>query len=77
MTQDQLDAFLANGGFGPSDSAVLLQSTVFAVLLLWGIWAMRAAYVGWAEHQIPHRALLMVIVRFVSMYLVLTYFLLS
>jgi len=77
MTQDQLDAFLANGGFDPSDSALLLLSVVFAVLLLWGVWAMRAAYVGWAEHQLSYRALLMVIVRFVAMYLVLTYFLLS
>lgn len=77
MTQDQLDAFLANSGFDPSDSAVLLLSTVFAVLLLWGVWAMRSAYVGWAEQQLSYRALLMVIVRFVAMYLVLTYFLLS
>lgn len=77
MTQDQRTAFLANGGFDPSDIAVLLLSTVFSVLLLWGVWAMRAAYVGWAEHQLPHRVLLMVIVRFVAMYLALTYFLLS
>lgn len=77
MTQDQLDAFLANGGFDPSVSAVLLLSAVFAVLLLWGVWAMRSAYVGWAEHQLPSRALLMVVVRFVAMYLALTYFLLS
>lgn len=77
MTQDQLTAFLANGGFDPSDSAVLLLSILFATLLLWGVWAMRSAYVGWAEHQLPHRALLMVIVRVVAMYLILTYFLLS
>lgn len=77
MTQDQLTAFLANGGFNPSDIAVLLLSTVFAVLLLWGVWAMRAAYVGWSENQLPHRVLLMVIVRFLAMYLALTYFLLS
>jgi integrating conjugative element protein (TIGR03758 family) len=54
-----------------------LLSALFAVLLLWGVWAMRSAYVGWAEHQLPSRALLMVVVRFVAMYLVLTYFLLS
>ena len=58
-------------------TAVLLLSAVFAVLLLWGVWAMRSAYVGWAEHQLPDRALLMVIVRVVAMYLILTYFLLS
>jgi integrating conjugative element protein (TIGR03758 family) len=77
MTEDQLTAFIANGGFDPSDSAVLVLSAVFAVLLVWGVWAMRAAYVGWAERQLPDRALVMVIVRVVAMYLVLTYFLLS
>lgn len=77
MTQDQLVAFLANGGFDPSSCAVLLLSSVFAVLLLWGVWAIRCAYVGWAEQQLSERDLVMVIVRFVAMYLVLTYFLLS
>ena len=50
---------------------------VFAVLLLWGVWAMRTAYVGWAEHRITERQFLAVVVRFVAMYLVLTFFLLS
>ena len=77
MSQDQIDAFLANGGFDPSSCAILLLSTVFALLLLWGAWAMRCAYVGWAEQQLSDRALVMVIVRFIAMYLVLTYFLLS
>lgn len=44
---------------------------VFAVLLLWGVWAMRTAYVGWAEHRITERQFLAVVVRFVAMYLVL------
>jgi integrating conjugative element protein (TIGR03758 family) len=77
MTQDQMNAFLSNGGFTPSACATLLLSVVFAVLLLWGVWAMRTAYVGWAERHVSNRMLLAVIVRFVSMYLALTYFLLS
>jgi integrating conjugative element protein (TIGR03758 family) len=77
MTQDQIAAFLANGGFDPSACAVLILSTVFAVVLLWGVWAMRCAYVGWSEQQLSGRVLVMLIVRFVAMYLVLTYFLLS
>lgn len=77
MTPDQLTAFEANGGFAPSDVAIVLVSGVFAVLLLWGVWAMRTAYVGWAEQRISQRQLLGVAVRFVAMYVVLTFFLLS
>jgi integrating conjugative element protein (TIGR03758 family) len=74
---DQLTAFVSNGGFTPSACATLLLSGVFVVLLLWGVWAMRTAYVGWAEDQISARQFIGVIVRFVAMYLVLTFVLLS
>jgi len=47
------------------------------VLLLWGVWALRTAYVGWAENSISQRQFLGVAVRFVAMYVVLTFFLLS
>lgn len=77
MTGDQLNAFVSNGGFSPADCAHLLLSLLFATLLLWGVWAMRTAYVGWAEQQISQRQFLTVVVRFVAMYLVLTFFLLS
>jgi integrating conjugative element protein (TIGR03758 family) len=77
MTADQLTAFEANGGFTPPDVAFVLIASVFVVLLLWGVWALRAAYVGWAENQISQRQFLGVAVRFVAMYVVLTFFLLS
>lgn len=77
MTSDQLSAFVNNGGFTPLASATLLLSGVFVVLLLWGIWAMRAAYVGWAEDSLSARHFLMVIVRFIAMFVVLTFLLLS
>ena len=77
MTADQVTAFSSNGGFAPDACAVLLLSGLFAVLLLWGVWAMRTAYVGWAEAQLSHRQFIGVIVRFVALYLVLTFLLLS
>ena len=77
MTDDQLTAFSANGGFAPADSAVLFVGFVFAVLLVWGVWAMRTAYVGWAESRISARQFIGVIVRFVAIYLVLSFLLLS
>jgi len=55
----------------------VIVGLVFAVLLLWGAWAIRTAYVGWAENQLNQRQFLGVVVRFLAMYLVLTFFLLS
>lgn len=73
----QIAAFQANGGFPPSAISMFLLGAVFAVLLLWGVWAMRTAYVGWAEHRVSQRQFLAVVMRFVAMYVVLTFFLLS
>ena len=77
MNAAQIAAFLANSGITPSDMATVLLGAVFAVLLLWGVWATRSAYVGWAEEQLSQRQFLVVVVRFVVLYLVLTFFLLS
>ncbi|WP_025809921.1 TIGR03758 family integrating conjugative element protein [Pseudomonas chlororaphis] len=77
MTAAQLAAFQANGGVHPAAMSAVLIGTCLAVLLLWGVWAIRTAYVGWAESRINQRQFLGVIVRFLAMYLVLTYFLLS
>ncbi|MBA4243699.1 MAG: TIGR03758 family integrating conjugative element protein [Pseudomonas sp.] len=77
MNAAQTAAFQANSGIAPSDMATVLLGAVFAVLLVWGVWAMRSAYVGWAEEQLSQRQFLVVVVRFVVLYLVLTFFLLS
>jgi integrating conjugative element protein (TIGR03758 family) len=77
MNNDQLTAFQANSGFTPAEMSTTVVGLVFAVLLLWGVWAIRTAYVGWAESRINQRQFLGVVVRFLAMYLVLTFFLLS
>ncbi|QNE50885.1 MULTISPECIES: TIGR03758 family integrating conjugative element protein [Enterobacteriaceae] len=77
MNSSQITAFQTNGGFTPSAVSVVLVGAVFAVLLLWGVWALRTAYVGWSEQRISQRQFLGVAVRFVAMYVVLTFFLLS
>ncbi len=77
MNASQITAFQANGGVTPSAVSVVLVGAVFAVLLLWGAWALRTAYVGWSEQRISQRQFLGVAVRFVAMYVVLTFFLLS
>ncbi|MDX3928970.1 MAG: TIGR03758 family integrating conjugative element protein [Shinella sp.] len=77
MNADQLSAFQANGGFTPAAVSVVSVGVVFAVLLLWGAWALRTAYVGWADERLSQRQFLAVAVRFAAIYLVLTLFLLS
>ena len=77
MNAAQITAFQANSGLTPTEMATVLLGAVFAVLLLWGAWAIRSAYLGWAEEQLSHRQFLVVVVRFVVLYLVLTFFLLS
>jgi integrating conjugative element protein (TIGR03758 family) len=77
LSAEQLTAFQANGGFTPSEVSNAVLGAVFATLLLWGVWAMRTAYVGWAEHRLSQRQFLAVAVRLVAMYLVLSFFLLS
>ena len=77
MNANQFAAFQANGGCTPSAVAGVLLGTVFATLLLWGVWALRTAYVGWSEQRISQRQFVGVAVRFIAMYVVLTFFLLS
>ena len=77
MNAAQQAAFQANGGFSAESVSTLVLSFLFAVLLLWGVWAIRTAYVGWTENRINQRQFIGVIVRFLSIYLGLSFFLLS
>ncbi|EPG2630813.1 TPA: TIGR03758 family integrating conjugative element protein [Pseudomonas aeruginosa] len=77
MTAAQLAAFKANGDIAPGDLSTLLLGLLFAVLLLWGAWAMRTAYVGWAEQRVNHRQFFSVVVRFAALYLALAFLFLS
>jgi integrating conjugative element protein (TIGR03758 family) len=77
MNAAQQAAFQANGGFSAENVSTLVLSFLFAVLLLWGVWAIRTAYVGWTENRINQRQFIGVIVRFLAIYLGLSFFLLS
>ncbi|MBV2205728.1 MAG: TIGR03758 family integrating conjugative element protein [Pseudomonas sp.] len=77
MNTAQINAFQANSGITPADVATVLLGAVFAALLVWGVWALRSAYGGWAEEQLSQRQFLVVVVRVVVLYLALTFFLLS
>jgi integrating conjugative element protein (TIGR03758 family) len=77
MNAAQSAAFQAHAGFTPTDLSTVVLGIVFAVLLLWGVWAMRTAYSGWAEHHLSQQQFLGVVIRFLALYLVLGFFLLS
>ncbi|CAJ9347285.1 TIGR03758 family integrating conjugative element protein [Burkholderia pseudomallei] len=77
LTGDQLTAFQSNSGFSPTDCSVLLVSLVFVVVLIWGVWALRTAYAGWAARRLSNAQFLGVAARFAAMYVVLTFLLLS
>src|SRR3546814_12192549 len=77
MNGAQVSAFQANSGIAPSAMATVLVGVVFAVLLVWGVWAIRTAYVGWSESRLNQRQFPGVCIRFVAMYLALSFFLLS
>ncbi|KAI3602284.1 hypothetical protein D8I24_3424 [Cupriavidus necator H850] len=77
LAADQVAAFQANSSFTPATVSTVVLGFVFAVLLLWGVWALRTAYVGWAENRTTERQFVGVAVRFVAMYLTLSFFLLS
>jgi integrating conjugative element protein (TIGR03758 family) len=77
MNADQISAFQANSGIAPAAMATALVGVVFAVLLIWGVWAVRTAYVGWSENRLNQRQFLGVCIRFIALYLVLSFFLLS
>lgn len=77
MNGAQVSAFQANSGITPSAMATVLVGIVFPVLLVLGVLAIRTAYVGWAENRLNQRQFLGVCIRFVAMYLVMTFFLLS
>ena len=77
LSADESNAFTSNSGFSPGAADTLLTSIVFVVLLLWGVWAMRSAYVGWSEQSITARQFVGVIVRFIAVYLTMTFILLS
>jgi integrating conjugative element protein (TIGR03758 family) len=73
----QSSAFQANAGFTPGELSSLVLGIVFAVLLLWGMWALRTAYTGWTEGHLTQGQFLGVAVRFLALYLTLSFFLLS
>ncbi|QIQ21466.1 TIGR03758 family integrating conjugative element protein [Zophobihabitans entericus] len=77
MTNDQLTAFAINAGFTPEELNFLLLGFVFAILLLWGAWAIKSAYVCWASQKMSDKEFALVVIRFFALYILISFLLLS
>lgn len=77
LSADQLNAFNSNSGFTPEQLGTVILGVLFAVLIVWGMWAIKTAYSGWVTKQLSNKELVLVIVRFGMIYCVLTFLLLS
>lgn len=77
LSSEQTSAFELNAGFMPEQLGSLLIGTVFAVVLVWGAWAIATAYSGWASEKISRKEFLAVVVRFVVIYIILGIFLIT
>jgi len=75
LSNEQSTAFQLNGGFTPEQLGMLVIGFVFAVVLVWGAWAIATAYSGWANEKITRKEFVAVVVRFVVIYAVLGIFL--
>lgn len=77
LSADQTNAFNTNSGFMPEQLGVLILSALFAILMVWSVWAIKTAYSGWVSKQLSHKEFLLVVVRCSVIYIVLTFLLLS
>lgn len=77
LSPDQVSTFHTNSGFTPEQLGTLILSVLFAVLIVWGVWAIKTAYAGWVTQQLSHKEFVLVVVRFAVIYCVLTFLLLS
>jgi len=77
LSADQVSAFNTNSGFTAEQLGTLVLCVLFALVIVWGVWAIKTAYYGWTTQQLSNKEFFMVVVRFCSVYCVLTFLLLS
>lgn len=77
LSAEQVVAFKTNSGFTAEQLGTLILCVLFAVLIVWGVWAIKTAYYGWTTKQLSSKEFVLVIARFGMIYCVLTFFLLS
>ncbi|MBK3453231.1 TIGR03758 family integrating conjugative element protein [Pseudomonas sp. MF6754] len=76
MSQQQLAAFRALGGFTPQQSTTLLIGLVLASALVFAAWALGSGYRGWATGQISQAKFVGLTMKVTLIYILLTFLLL-
>lgn len=76
MSQQQLAAFRALGGFTPQQSTTLFIGLVLASALVFAAWALGSAYRGWATGQITQAKFVGLTLKVTLIYILLTFLLL-
>ncbi|QXH87761.1 TIGR03758 family integrating conjugative element protein [Pseudomonas shahriarae] len=76
MSQQQLAAFRALGGFTPQQSTTLLIGLVLASALVFAAWALGSGYRGWATGQISQAKFVGLTMKVSLIYILLTFLLL-
>lgn len=76
MSQQQLAAFRALGGFTPQQSTTLFIGVVLASTLVFAAWALGSGYRGWATGQISQAKFVGLTLKVTLIYILLTFLLL-
>ncbi|QPO21987.1 TIGR03758 family integrating conjugative element protein [Pseudomonas sp. Y39-6] len=76
MSQQQLAAFQAIGGFTPQQSTSLFIGVVLASALVFAAWALGSGYRGWAAGQISQAKFVGLAAKVTLIYILLTFLLL-
>lgn len=76
MSQQQLAAFQAMGGFTPQQSTTLFIGLVLASALVFAAWALGSGYRGWATGQISQAKFVGLTLKVTLIYILLTFLLL-
>lgn len=76
MSQSQLTAFQAMGGFTAQQSTQLFSGLVLAGALVFAGWALGSGYRGWATGQISQEKFAGLAVKITLIYILLTFLLL-
>ncbi|PFG25105.1 integrating conjugative element protein (TIGR03758 family) [Pseudomonas lurida] len=76
MSQPQLIAFRALGGFTPQQSTTLFIGLVLASALVFAAWALGSGYRGWATGQISQAKFVGLTLKVTLIYILLTFLLL-
>lgn len=76
MSGAQVTAFQAASGFTPNAVNTFWLSLTFTLVTLWGVWTLLSLYRGWATRTLSREVAFVSAVRWMVLYLTLSFLLL-